>query len=623
MTPEVPLLLEAVGGSLPPIPVVLMLAVIALALVLFIWEPIPLDVTAIAVLVLIMALEPWTEVDVQAGLSGFQSTATITVLAMFVLSDGIRRTGIISVIGRFIANRYGTSPTKQLGAVLGLSGITAGFINNTPVVAVMIPMVEELSAKTGISPSKLLMPISFAAMMGGMLTLIGTSTNLLASDVYDRMGTEFEPFTMFEFTQLGAIVLAVGIIYLMTIGRYLVPDRGKREDQLTKAFNMSEYLTEVVVTEDSNFVGKSLSECIESLDLDADVVQLIRENAAFSGPVGNKVVEAGDIIVLRTDRESLITLIEDESLGLAPDAVDVDDDELEAVGREKSHPEDHRLIEVIIPPESALIGDTLVSSNFRNRYGATVLAIRRGEQIIRARMDERTLRAGDLLLLQTTNDSVKRFNRSKNFVVVGEFEVPEYRKEKLPIAIGIIALVVALPGLGIVPIVHSALGGMVAMVVTGCLKPGELYDAVDWSVIFLLAGLIPLGVAMEATGTAEYLAAGIVGVSGELQPIIILGLLYLFTAIVTQAVTNNASVVLLIPIAVDTAISIGADPFAFALAVTFAASTAFMTPVGYQTNLMVYGPGGYEFTDFLKVGGPLQLLLSIVTTVGIVLLWGL
>ena len=622
MTPEVPLLLEAVGGSLPPIPVVLMLAVIALALVLFIWEPIPLDVTAIAVLVLIMALEPWTEVDVQAGLSGFQSTATITVLAMFVLSDGIRRTGIISVIGRFIANRYGTSPTKQLGAVLGLSGITAGFINNTPVVAVMIPMVEELSAKTGISPSKLLMPISFAAMMGGMLTLIGTSTNLLASDVYDRMGTEFEPFTMFEFTQLGAIVLAVGIIYLMTIGRYLVPDRGKREDQLTKAFNMSEYLTEVVVTEDSNFVGKSLSECIESLDLDADVVQLIRENAAFSGPVGNKVVEAGDIIVLRTDRESLITLIEDESLGLAPDAVDVDDDELEAVGREKSHPEDHRLIEVIIPPESALIGDTLVSSNFRNRYGATVLAIRRGEQIIRARMDERTLRAGDLLLLQTTNDSVKRFNRSKNFVVVGEFEVPEYRKEKLPIAIGIIALVVALPGLGIVPIVHSALGGMVAMVVTGCLKPGELYDAVDWSVIFLLAGLIPLGVAMEATGTAEYLAAGIVGVSGELQPIIILGLLYLFTAIVTQAVTNNASVVLLIPIAVDTAISIGADPFAFALAVTFAASTAFMTPVGYQTNLMVYGPGGYKFADYARVGIPLQLILAVVTAVGIAVIWG-
>ncbi len=622
MTPEVPLLLEAVGGSLPPIPVVLMLAVIALALVLFIWEPIPLDVTAIAVLVLIMALEPWTEVDVQAGLSGFQSTATITVLAMFVLSDGIRRTGIISVIGRFIANRYGTSPTKQLGAVLGLSGITAGFINNTPVVAVMIPMVEELSAKTGISPSKLLMPISFAAMMGGMLTLIGTSTNLLASDVYDRMGTEFEPFTMFEFTQLGAIVLAVGIIYLMTIGRYLVPDRGKREDQLTKAFNMSEYLTEVVVTEDSNFVGKSLSECIESLDLDADVVQLIRENAAFSGPVGNKVVEAGDIIVLRTDRESLITLIEDESLGLAPDAVDVDDDELEAVGREKSHPEDHRLIEVIIPPESALIGDTLVSSNFRNRYGATVLAIRRGEQIIRARMDERTLRAGDLLLLQTTNDSVKRFNRSKNFVVVGEFEVPEYRKEKLPIAIGIIALVVALPGLGIVPIVHSALGGMVAMVVTGCLKPGELYDAVDWSVIFLLAGLIPLGVAMEATGTAEYLAAGIVGVSGELQPIIILGLLYLFTAIVTEAVTNNASVVLLIPIAVDTAISIGADPFAFALAVTFAASTAFMTPVGYQTNLMVYGPGGYKFADYARVGIPLQLILAVVTAVGIAVIWG-
>lgn len=599
-----------------------MLGLIAIALVLFVTEPIPLDITAIAILVALIALEPWTGVDVTAGLSGFQSPATITVLAMFVLSEGIRRTGIITVIGRWIAGKFGSSPTKQLGALLGISGTTAGFINNTPVVAVMIPMVEEIADKTGVTPSKLLMPISFAAMMGGMLTLIGTSTNLLASDVYDQMGAEFDAFTMFEFTALGVLVLVVGVVYLLTIGQWLVPERTRVQEELTEIYDMSEYLTEVVVGEESDFVGKTITECVSGLTIEADVIQLVRDGVAHNTPVGNRIVHAGDILVMRTDRENLITIIEEEGLELAPGAQEISSDRLEEVARDEEQPEDQRLVEVIIPPESALIGDTLKSSNFRNRYASSVLAMRRGEQVIHSRMSDRRLKAGDLLLVQTSNFGVKRFTRSRDFVVVGEFEVPEYRQRKLPIAVAIIAVVVALPGLGLVPIVHSALAGMVAMVVTGCLRPGEIYQSVDWSVIFLLAGLIPLGVAMERTGTADYLAEGVVSLSGELSLIVLLGLMYLFTAAVTNVISNNASVVLLIPVAVEVALSLDANPFAFALAVTFAASTAFMTPVGYQTNLMVYGPGGYEFTDFVRAGLPLQLLIAVVTTVGIVVLWG-
>jgi len=628
--------------------------IVAAALVLFVWEPIPIDVTAIAVLVALVALGDWTKLTIEEGLSGFSSPATIAVLAMFVLSEGIRRTGLVSVIGHEIADRYGDHPIKQLGAVLGLAGGTAGFINNTPVVAVMIPMVDELANRTGVSPSKLLMPVSFAAMMGGTLTLIGTSTNLLASDVYDQLGPQYDAFSMFEFTALGVLVLVVGSAYLFLVAPRLIPERVPAREPLTEEFEMTEYLTEVVVPEGSAFVGVTIEDCLRELDVDADIVQLVRDDAAFSEPLGQKVVRPGDVFVLRTDRESLVTIIEYEGLDLAPDArkgeaapppvtpetaaaedaeiealveealevEDVTDELLTAEEAELEAVDDQRLVEVVIAPDSGLVGETLESLHFRQRYDASVLALRRGGEIIHARMDERKLRGGDTLLVQASEETVSRLAIDREFVVAGEFDLPQYREEKLPIALGIVAAVVAIAGLGIASIALSALAGVVAMVVTRCLHPGEVYDAVDWNVIVLLAGLLPLGLAMEQTGAAAFLAGHVVQSAGGLTPILLLGVFYLLTAGLTNVVSNNASVVLLIPVAVDVAVATGANPFAFAIAVTFAASTAFMTPMGYQTNLMVYGPGGYRFADFVRVGGPLQLLLAVVTVLGIWGIWG-
>jgi di/tricarboxylate transporter len=603
----------------------LVFGIIAVALVLFVWEPVPIDVTAIGVMVALIALGPWTGLDVADGLAGFSSPATITVLAMFVLSEGIRRTGLISVIGKRIAERYGDSPFRQLVAVLGLSGGTAGFINNTPVVAVMIPMVRELSDRTGISPSRLLMPISFASMMGGMLTLIGTSTNLLASDVYDAMGPEFEAFTIFEFTALGAIVLVVGCAYLLTVGHRLIPERIAGREELTDEFEMAQYLTEVTVEEGSPFVDQTVEDCLAGLDVDVDIVQLIRGQQAFTEPLARKEIRAGDVLVLRTDRGDLVTLIEAEGLRLVPEVEEPVSDETLAAeddALEEPDEQEQQLVEVVITPDAPLIGETLEGMNFRQRYDASVLAIRRGGRVIHARMEGRPLRGGDTLLIQATEDTVRRFTADRNFVVAGRFDLPVYRREKLPLALGIVATVVALAGLGIAPIVLSALGGVVAMVATGCLRPGEVYDSVDWNVIFLLAGLIPLGTAMVRTGAAEFLAGHVVGTTGGAPPLVLLGVFYLLTAVLTNVISNNASVVLMIPVAVDVAIVTGLNPFAFALAVTFAASTAFMTPVGYQTNLMVYGPGGYRFTDFVRAGGPLQLLLTVVTVLGIAAIWG-
>ena len=611
-------------AEVPPVTseMLVVFGVIGLALALFLTEPVPIDITAVALIVVLVVLEPFTTISPADGISGFASPATITVLAMFVLSEGIRRTGVVRTIGDRIVDWTGDDPKRQLGAVIGLSGGSAGFINNTPVVAVMIPMVANIANRTKTSPSKLLMPLSFASMMGGTLTLIGTSTNILASDVYDRLGgAETTPFGMFEFTALGVLVLAVGSVYLYVLSPWLVPERIKPREDLTEEFEMTEYLTEVVVTEESPFVGRTVGQCFDKVDIDADLVQLVRGSEAFTEPLARKQVQVDDVLVLRTDRDSLIELIETEGLKLAPDA-GVDETQLQVETEETTTETEQRLVEVVVSPDSGIIGETLETLSFRDRYDASVLAIRRGGEIIHARMDERPLRGGDTLLLQASDETVRRLAGNRAFVVVGDVERPQFREEKTPIAVGIVAAVVFGAAFTGYSILLTALAGMVAMVVTGCLKPTEVYDAVDWNVIFLLAGVIPLGIAMERTGGAEWLAAVTLSTAGGYEPIILLGVFYLVTAALTNLISNNASVVLMIPVAFDAAAALGANVFSFVLAVTFAASTAFMTPVGYQTNLMVYGPGGYRFSDFARVGGPLQLLLAVVTTLGIAAIWG-
>jgi di/tricarboxylate transporter len=547
------------------------------------------------------------------GVSGFASTATVTVLAMFILSEGIRRTGVLRRVGNRIVEWAEGSFYRLYGALIGLSGTTAGLINNTPVVAMMIPMAVNLARKTKRSPSKLLMPISFASMLGGMLTLIGTSTSILASDVSARLLGH--PFSMFEFTVLGAIVLVTGWVYLMTVGHRLLPERIKAEEDLTDEFEMSGYLTEVVVSEESPLVGYTAREALEQLALDVDVVQMIRDGTAFPAPLGPKQFRPGDILMLRTTRPALMQIMEAQKLEpIAHSKITEKDLAVEE--------KDEVLIEVVLLSDSPLVGETLQTITFAQRYDALVLALRRKGELLYERIDEEPLRGGDTLLVQAPVAAAKRFERNRTFVVVQADDEPAFRRDKLPVASTIVLGVVGLAALEVVPIMVSALGGIVAMVGTGCVRPNEVYEAVDWSVIVLLAGLIPLGMAMERSGTAAYLAQALTGVADVLPAVVLLFVFYVFTSLVTQVISNNASVILMLPMAVETAELAGADPFSFVLAVTFAASCALLTPIGYQTNLMVYGPGGYRFTDFLRMGAPLQLLLAIVTCGGIWMIWG-
>ena len=597
-------------------------AIIVAALVLFATEPVPIDVTAIGVMVSLMVLEPWTGISATEGISGFASTATITVLAMFILSDGVQRTGVVQILGQKISDVTGEDETKQLGATIGAVGPISGFINNTAAVAILLPMVTDIAHEGKTSPSKLLLPLSYASMFGGMLTLIGTSTNILASQLAGELagsqpGTaRLHEFSMFEFTHLGVLVSIVGTVYLLTVGRRLVPERIKVRDDLTEEFEMADYLTEVVVRDNSPIVDRTVEEALEEMPFDVDVVQLIRGEEVFLEPLARKTVQAGDVFALRTDRDTLVQIMDVEGLNLLPN-VAVDEEQLEAASEREN------LVEVVIGPGSDLVGETLATANFRERYDATVLALRRGPELVRQRLDAVELRVGDTLLVQGTTEAIGRLGESPDVIVAQEIDRPDFRKSKIPLALGIVAAVVVVAALGVLPILVSALAGALAMVVTGVLKPSELYDAVQWDVIFLLAGVIPLGLALQETGGAELLADLVVASADFLPAVGVLGLFYVVTALLTNVISNNASVVLMIPVSVEAAVQLGANPFAFVLAVTFAASTAFMTPVGYQTNLFVYGPGGYRFTDYLRVGAPLQLVFTVVTTVGIWLFWPL
>jgi di/tricarboxylate transporter len=618
--------------------------IVGLALVLFITEVVPIDVSAIILLVLVVMLSPWTEVGPEAGLSGFASQATITVLAMFILSEGIRRTGVLRMLGNAISRVTRGEPRRQLAALVGISGGSAGFINNTPVVAMMIPMAVDIANRSDVSPSRYLMPMSFAAMMGGMLTVIGTSTNLLASDVSARLLDH--PFSMFEFTRLGILVLGVGSVYLLLVGWHLTPQRIKPRRDPIELFEMDDYLAELEVGEGSSVAGLPVRDAIEALEVDLEILRIRRGERILAAPLAERRIQAGDVLIVRTDPSTLRDVVErpqvglgrgdpvgPEKLGLEGRDRDGEEESDDAPGQEAGdatpdaddspkEPPERVLAEVVILAETPLVGETLRSLNFGQKYQAWVLAIRRGSGVLHTKLNQTELRGGDTLLVQASPDAIHRLGADRNLVVGRVLDETPFRGSRIPVALGIVAGVVLAATTGLMPISVSALAGVVAMVVTGCLRANELYGAVDWNVIFLLAGVIPLGIALESTGGAAYLAAGIVGLAGEWHPVLVLFLFYLFTALVTEVVSNNASVVLMIPVAVGAAVGLDANPFAFVMAVTFAASTPMLTPVGYQTNLMVYGPGGYRFGDFFRVGAPLQLLLAVVTSLGIAAIWG-
>ena len=593
--------------------IIFIIVLISILVVLFIWEPMPISLLAVLVPISLTIFGDLSKMSVEDALSGFGNSATITVMAMFVFSAGIQRSGAVQLLGDKISNLTGENPRRQIALISALTGSTSGIVNNTPVVAALIPMVRELGRKTGVSPSKLLIPLSYTAMLGGTVTLIGTSTNLLASQVSDRMLNH--PFSMFEFTGLGIIVLLIGITYLLTVGYKLIPSRLEVEEDLTDEYEMSGYLTEVLIGKDCSFVGKSFNEIAEDKELDYDIVRIIRNGKQFMEPLNAKTLRAGDHLIIRARKETLLELVKSKGMKTLPEMV-VDDQSIE------QPLEGETLIEVVVPAHSFLVNKTLSEINFLERYDCNVLALRRGEELTHQKMKDYRFQPGDLILLLATEKTLERLSKNNNFIIDHEYDPNLFDKSKMLISAGILAFFILTVSLNILPVAIAALSGAFLMVLSGVINKNDFFTSIDWEVYFLLSGLIPMGMAIEKSGTASYIAAKILNLADLLPAIVIAMIIYLATSVMANVVGNNASALLMLPIAIGTAQQLAVNPFAFVLITTFAASAAFASPVGYQTNLMVYSSGGFKFKDFIIVGAPLQLLLAVVVPLLVRLFWG-
>jgi di/tricarboxylate transporter len=582
------------------------------ALVLFYTEAIPLDVTAIFIIVVLALLEPWTGITPTDAVAGFANPATITVMALLFLTEGIRETGAIQMLAVWLSDFAGDDKSRQLLSTLGVGSLPAGFINNTPVVAMLIPVVSEMAQRGNQSPSKLLIPLSYAAQLGGMLTLIGTSTNLLASDVSARLLDT--PFSMFEFTGLGVIVLVVGALYLYLTADRLLPDRRHPASHALDGYETGRYVTEVTVGPDNRFIGETLETLTDTLPWDISPILIRPGDRRLKPASDDRQINRGDTLVVCADLEEVHNLLEEP--GFRP--AGATDDAL------TSDAEPRRLLaEIVVTRAAGLEGSTLGESEFLETYNARLVAIHSGGMHLHRGLSDYVLHAGDALLIATTREALERLERDRDFVLARTVESPQYRPEKIPLVLAVMLAVVALPAFGVAPIMVTSLAGMVAMVIGDVIRFGDVYNHLHWNVIFLIAGVIPLGRALERSGGADFLGH-LVAQSADVFPaLVVLWIFYVSTSLITEVISNNASVVLMIPVGIETADHLGADPFPFVLAVTFAASTAFLTPIGYQTNLFIYGPGGYQFTDYTKIGAPLLVILSVVTCGGLYWMWGL
>lgn len=595
-------------------PIFLTLIILATALTSFIFEFLPVDTTAIGIAILLILCQLVTP---EEGISGFSNSATITVMAMFILSAGVTRTGGLQIVRDLLFQLGGNSLKKQIASMGIIVGFMSAFINNTAVVAVFLPIVEGWGKKRKISLSQLLIPLSYTAILGGVITIIGTSTNILASSLSEKLG--YGAFNLFLITPIGIPTFMIGLAYLIFIAPRLLPERkSTMNNNLDSAYGMKDYVSEIIITPRSSLIGQTLRQSGVQRKFDIDVLEIIHNDIHFPQPLADKVLSLGDILLVRGSKEDLLQIRDERGVEILAD-----------VQFDRPSPEDEltfgedKVAEILILSNSRLIGSTLKDLRFRQRYNATVIAIRRGEELLRERLGKVRLKFGDLLLVQGPKESFIGLQTTRELLVLEERDIETLRQDKAYIAIGIVFAVVLAAAFNILPILVSSLVGVMLMILTGCLKPGEIYGAVRWDIIFLLAGLIPLGIAMDKSGTNQLIAEQIVKIGDYFPSYWVLVLFYLATALLTEILSNNASVLLMLPVAFEVAQNLSLNPLAFMLAVMFAASNSYMTPIGYQTNTMVYGPGGYRFLDFTRVGFPLTLVLTFFVPWLIIMIYGL
>ena len=584
---------------------VLLCAIIVGAVILFSLDLYPVDKVSILVL---SALLLFGLVSSSEAIAGFGSSATVTVACMLALSYGIQATGGLGYVANKMVDLAGANEFRIFLSIIIAVGVLSAFINNTAAVALFLPLTLAVARERHLDPSQLLMPMSFAAVFAGTCTLVGTSTNLLVySLAMERLDWEIG---MFEFTPAGLLFSATGLIYLLTVGRYLIRRR-RTSKSLTEEYRLRHFVTELIIRPNSPLIGKLIAETEFREKHNVEVIEILRDGSKLLPSAEATRLQPADMLLVQGDPHTLMDL--QNSQGVTLKALTVEDRDLED--------ENIVLMEAFISPTSRLVETTLKEVNFRRTFKANALAIRSHGRTVREKIGRIPLEYGDSLLILTSRDQVDVLRQSPDFLVLEEVRGGFLRKDKLYYAVGISLAIVLLAALGVVSIMKAALLGIGFMVLTGCLRLNDLYSHLPWQTIIMLACLIPLGTAMENTGLASLIATQVVEVLRDWGPFAVLSGIYLLTSLLTSIMSNNATAILMVPVSISVAQQLNVDPKPFVMGVMFAASASFMTPVGYQTNLFIFGPGGYRFTDFLIVGAPLNLVFWILATFLIPFFW--
>ena len=583
--------------------------------VFFVMEMLPIEVTAMGA---IGALLLFDVLSWQEAISGFSNPAVITIGAIFIMSRALVKTGFLEVFADFLAKKGGNRKWLTIFIFLLTVSIISGFINNTAAVAIFIPLAIDLCQRFRISPTKVLLPLSYAAIFGGTLTLIGTSTNLIVSSVMEEF--KMAPFSMFEFTKLGIIFLVLGSLYNMIISKWFMPSRSIISS-LTRKYHMGSFLTEFKIGEDSPLIGHSYGEMEITQKYNLQVYKIIRDSNNIRFNLHNIIICEGDIFLVQINVKEMLKFKDDMKVLLLSD---VKMNQAELSGK------NHVIVEGIVSQQSALIGKTLQELDFRSRFGSFVLAIKRQRELLRNKIAHIRLKFSDTLLIMVPKERLDILRTSNDLIVLEELDIHLRYERYWWFSILVIPAVMLLATFGVIPIVKGAVLGAILLLVLRSLSIQDAYESISWSVIFLIASLIPLGTAIHNTnldksiGDLIYVLGALIGGVENVNPIIILAVLYGVTFILSAFVSNAAVAVMLTPIGILLASLIGdngIDSRPFLVAICFGASCSFMTPMGYQTNMMVYGPGQYRLKDFFQMGIPLTIIFWLAAVYWIPKFW--
>ena len=592
------------------------LAVLVLAVVLFVTGALAPELTGLLSVALLVSTGVLTP---EQGLAGFGSPALITLMGLFAVSAALFRSGALDRLRELIASERIRSPRRMVALLTMVVAPISGVVPNTPIVASLLPVIETWCQRRRVPPSRVLLPLSFATLLGGTLTLLGSSVNLLASDVSQQLG--YGALDLFSVTAIGVPVWLAGSAYMLLAPRLLLPDRSPPADQLSVNPAQSGYFTEVTIPANSMLVGQTLRHSRLQRRFDVDVLELQRGSERMLPPLADRGIEAGDRLLLRVTRADLLRLQQEHTVQLA--AATAPPHNPMGVGGDHSlfgnEATGQKTVEVLLPAGSTLAGASLRELRFRQRHNATVLALRRGQQTVQERLGQAVLREGDVLLLQAPFDAIRGLQASNDLLVLDQLEndLPTVRRK--PLAISITLLMLMVPSLTPIPLVASVLFAVVALVLGGCLRPGEMQRSIRLDVILLLGSLSSFSVALQISGLADGLASDMERLLLHWDPYWALLVIFLVTNLITSVMSNAASVALLIPVATQLAAPLAIAPQALLLVVLFGASQSFLTPMGYQTNLMVFGPGRYHFLDVPRYGAGLTLLMTLL--VPALILW--